>query len=867
MIGPELDGTYCIYDKVGLGGFATVYLGRNLNTNEVVAIKVHRQEYTEDPKFVKRFLREAQLAETLQHPNVVCMLGCGVEGDVHYPVMEYVEGKTLNAIIAERGALPAEDAVSIASQVCLALEAAWQANVVRRDIKPHNLMLTPGGVVKVMDFGIAWMSDMPTLTETGMFIGTPRYLPPEVARGEKADIRSDIYALEIVLYEMLTGNTPFVADSPWAVLHHQIETPAPALRSQLQDIPAWLDAAVARALAKDRDQRFQTPSEMLAALGKGGTVLPTVTGPLPTPRPKARPQRRNLWPLIVAPDRGRSCGRLDSGSRLWFAAGPGLGPGPVLTEPPVAVIAAASAETLAPTETPPSEATSTPLPATATWMLTPLPPATTNTPVVVVVVATPTPLLQPTSSPTEPTTPTSIPSPEPTATELSAPTLAPTEPSVPTPAPTARVAEATPTLQAVALSTALTGRIAFSVSEPGSGKYTLYRVSADGKDLRWLGDHLRQPSCGQDGNMLVTNGQEGGMDDLWKVKPDGSGAFEALGQPGDEHPIWLQSPEAYYVGFGSTCHGDGHWRIYRENDAVMSGSGAVRGRFPVWLPVEAVAYSGCDHGFGSGSKCGLFRVSMWGGVPVRLLDDPTDIPTGGGVAGVLFMRQVDGNWDVYLVGPGGGVPRRLTDHAAQDGLATFSPDGKAIAFLSNRSSVWAIWLMAPDGANQRKLLNLPGNPGTDRTSERLSWGPMPVAAAAGPTPVGGELLPAPQLIFPIPEDRVSLRRPPTVRWSWGQNLAANQGFEVRFWHDGDPSPMGVASPTTAQEQEVDLTDRGPPATRSKHLQPGGGCCPDQPLQGTEQGGTNPGNARSEQVAWGRLVSSNETGQKCSSHNP
>jgi hypothetical protein len=319
-----------------------------------------------------------------------------------------------------------------------------------------------------------------------------------------------------------------------------------------------------------------------------------------------------------------------------------------------------------------------------------------------------------------------------------------------------------------------------------------------------LGDFLRQPSYRLDGNMLLANGQGGGGDDIWKVRPDGSGTLERLGQPVDEHPIWIESPEAYYVAFGSTRHGDGQWRLYLENAPIMFGSGAVRGRFPVWLPADSMVYSGCDYGFGSGSQCGLFRVPFWGGTPVRLLDDPNDIPTGGGQAGVLFMRQVEGNWDVYLVGPGGGAPRRLTDDGAQDGLGTFSPDGKNIAFLSNRSGAWAIWIMGRDGANQRKLFDLPGSPGADWTSERLSWGPSPIAAAAGPTPVGGDLLPPPQLVFPIPDDRVSLRRPTTVRWSWEQNLAANQGFEVRFWHDSDPAPMGVAAATTAQELEVDF---------------------------------------------------------------
>ena len=171
MIGQVLKGIYRIYDQVGAGGFATVYLGRNLTNNTVVAIKVLKQEYTAEPRFVERFRREAEMAHRLQHPNIVRMLDYGVEGGTHFLVMEYVEGKTLSDIIAARGALPIQEAVGIADQIAQALDAAWRAGIVHRDIKPHNIMVTPDGQVKVMDFGIARMSAMVSLTQSGMFMG------------------------------------------------------------------------------------------------------------------------------------------------------------------------------------------------------------------------------------------------------------------------------------------------------------------------------------------------------------------------------------------------------------------------------------------------------------------------------------------------------------------------------------------------------------------------------------------------------------------------------------------------------------------------------------------------------------------------
>ena len=185
MIGQVLKERYRIYDKVGSGGFATVYLGRDLQTNAVVAVKVLKQDYTEDAKFVERFRREADMASRLQHPNVVRTLDYGIEDDIHYLVMEYIQGKTLAEIIHERGPLPVEDALDIAGQTCRALEVAAQVGVVHRDIKPHNIMVALTGEVKVMDFGIARMSTLATLTQSGMFMGTPRYLSPEMAKGER----------------------------------------------------------------------------------------------------------------------------------------------------------------------------------------------------------------------------------------------------------------------------------------------------------------------------------------------------------------------------------------------------------------------------------------------------------------------------------------------------------------------------------------------------------------------------------------------------------------------------------------------------------------------------------------------------------
>jgi serine/threonine protein kinase len=305
MIGQVLKGKYKIYDEVGSGGFATVYLGRNLDTNEIVAIKVLGQQYTAQGEYLERFHREAGLAQRLQHPNVVRVLDHGVEDGIHFLVMEFVEGLTLDKLLERRGWLSVEETLSYCEQACAGLQAAFNAGIVHRDIKPANLMVTPGGTVKIMDFGIARVESLAGLTQSGMFMGTPRYISPEMAQGAKADIRADIYSLGLLVYEMLTGIPPFDGENPWAVLHQQITSEPRPIRQIRSEVPIWLEAIVSRAIAKDPAQRFQTPAEMYAALRDrtatpepvrgAGPSLPTVVGPAP---PKVRRKRGNRKALV-----------------------------------------------------------------------------------------------------------------------------------------------------------------------------------------------------------------------------------------------------------------------------------------------------------------------------------------------------------------------------------------------------------------------------------------------------------------------------------------------------------------------------------------------------------------------------------------
>lgn len=786
MIGSTLKGTYRILDKIGGGTFAVVYLARNIHTNEVVAVKVLRDQFSDDPTFVRRYDAEARLVEQLHHPNIVRVIDHGVEGQAHYLVMEFVEGKTVADMIHETGPLPIELAVSIASQVCHALEAARVAHVVHRDIKPHNMMVTPKGVVKVMDFGIARGPDTGALTATNVVVGTPRYMAPELVKGEKADVRSDLYALGVVLYEMLAGNTPFVADSPWAMMRQQIEAEPTPIRSYRKDVPESLIAVIDRILAKDPARRFQTPSELLAALGQQPAALPVM--------PVARRRQRVVWPWLA----GSAAALVAIGILLVAFVFSGITPdgtAVVASDVPVS-LAASNTPVFSPTVSVPVSPTVPIVLVTATTQAAPSPVTLTPIPTEPADDSeknNPTEWISGIIKLVQASVPTPTPPPPPTSTRT---------PVIRTPVPTTPPVATTPAPAPTRQVGGLSGRIAFAVQEGGSHKWTLHSVAANnGSDIWFLGDYLHQPCYRQDGLEIVANGEGGGKNDLWRVYPDRRGPIAAIGHLDDNHPVYVQARRGYQIAFDSTRQGDNSYRLYLGEGAISSGASAIYGRHPVALPGEFIAYDGCDYGFGTnGSQCGVWRVSAWGGLPTRILDDSV-IPTGGGSSGVLYMKEANGNYDVWLVGTTGGRSVQLTTDPHQDGLATFSPDGSSIAFLSNRSGVWAIWLMGANGSNQRKLADVPGGGNYGSwTEERLSWGREPAPA---PTPVrtGSGLLVAPVIAFPIPDDEVSSRKPTTIRWTWSNTLKVNQGFEVRFWHVSEGAHETVAGPTT----ELELT--------------------------------------------------------------
>ncbi|HFD38271.1 MAG TPA: serine/threonine-protein kinase, partial [Anaerolineae bacterium] len=357
----------------------------------------------------------------------------------------------------------------------------------------------------------------------------------------------------------------------------------------------------------------------------------------------------------------------------------------------------------------------------------------------------------------------------------------------------------------------LSGRIVFTVYNAGIGSYTLYMVKPDGSGLHAIADYVHHPDLSPDGRRIVVDGVGGGKDDLWHFKVDGSDWQHLTTHPDDHFPTW--SPNGLVVVFSSTRQGDGVYRLYTPDAPIGTDKTKfVLGDYPVWLPTWEIAFNGCDYGWGTGARCGLWRVSD-GHTPTQITDDPQDIPTDGTADALLFLRPDGNNWDVYRISLKSGALARLTDDPANDGPAAFSPDGQSIAFLSNRSGKWALYTMNRQGGNVKKVIDLPsgGNYGSAPhpwTQERISWGPPPAQGPSRPTPTPSGLLPAPQITFPIPDDTVSSRKATTIRWTWDGQLAFNQGFEVRVWHTSESTPMGVAPPTAETQLTVNfgLTD-------------------------------------------------------------
>src|SRR5579859_2818919 len=265
-IGSVLAARYQILQLLGRGGMGAVYKARDTELDRVVALKLIRPELAKNPEILRRFKQELILARQVTHKNVIRIFDLGQSGGIKFITMDFVEGQDLRALLLERGKLPPEQAARVMLQICRALEAAHSEGVIHRDLKPQNIMVTPEGRVYVMDFGIARSAHLPGMTQTGALIGTPEYMSPEQARGEKLTERSDLFSLGVIFYELLTGKSPYPADAPLGTLWKRLqEKPKPPAEIDVT-VPKPLNDIVMSALEIEPEKRLSSAREMAQQL-------------------------------------------------------------------------------------------------------------------------------------------------------------------------------------------------------------------------------------------------------------------------------------------------------------------------------------------------------------------------------------------------------------------------------------------------------------------------------------------------------------------------------------------------------------------------------------------------------------------------
>lgn len=260
--GQKINDRYEIIKTIGEGGMANVYLANDTILDRKVAIKVLRGDLSNDEKFIRRFKREALSVSNLSHPNIVEVYDVGEEEGNYYIVMEYIDGKTLKQLLQKRGALTLNEVIDIMSQLTDGLAHAHEAYIIHRDIKPQNIMIEDNGLVKITDFGIAMALNSTQLTQTNSVMGSVHYLPPEQANGKGSTVKSDIYSLGILMYELLTGSVPFKGDNAVEIALKHIKEKIPSIRKQNPTIPQSIENIVLKAAAKNPKNRYDTVREM-----------------------------------------------------------------------------------------------------------------------------------------------------------------------------------------------------------------------------------------------------------------------------------------------------------------------------------------------------------------------------------------------------------------------------------------------------------------------------------------------------------------------------------------------------------------------------------------------------------------------------
>jgi len=705
LIGRDI-GHCTITEKLGQGGMAVVYRAHQASVNRDVAVKILTGPLALDEEFVARFRREAMAAGGLGHPNILTIYDAGTTPDgLHYIVMQYAPGGTLKALL-DRGPLPPDQARGIAAQVAGALAAAHEHGIVHRDLKPSNILFARDGRPLLMDFGVALTSGGARLTRTGMAVGTPEYMSPEQAQGLTVDGRSDVYSLGIMLYEMLTGNVPFVGDTPLATLYQHVHNTLSTAHLADQGVPRWLSAIVERALVKQPEDRYASAAEMAMVLRREqAPVQPPaqrtevrverMAPPLPvSTAPPARRRGSPLpWVLLAVVAIAVAAGLTYS---LFFRPKPAPWVPPDVTDQPTAIVlatdtpapppddsgaqtATAAAALQATTEARATElaeeaavgtrtageATATSLVMTAEAAQVLVQRVTAEAQATQTAQAqdalsagTATAVAQATEAAAATVFAVATEAARATATAQAQPIATEPTPITVTPEPTSITATPEP---APITATPVPEAILFARQESGQDDLFVRRGTQEAN----LTQHSARDYAGawsSDGRFIAFVSDRSGNPDVWVMNGDGSNPRNLTNDGGfDSAPAW--SPDGQWIAFHS----------------------GRSGLFQIWV----VRSDGSDQH--------------------RLIEsgqqdyNPEWSPDGSRIA---FYRTVEGdNYEIMVANADGSNVQRLTFEAGWDYLPLWTPDGNRILFKSRREGGDAdrFYGMNRDGSNLQRL--------------------------------------------------------------------------------------------------------------------------------------------------------------------